>query len=93
MEYYLEPRYDRRKSFYGKARVVETRNKNVIDKKLYSYGTEVARITTFNSLNTIYEYYGMYSRTTTRHQAEFFKQNGLDDDLIKKLRKDGKIQI
>lgn len=92
MEYYLEPRYDRGKSFYGKAKVVETRNKNVVDKKLYSYDTEVARIT-YVPPYTTYEYYGKYSHTTSRHQKEFFLQEGLDETNYIILKKEGKIKL
>lgn len=92
MEYKLECRYDRRKSFYGKAIVEETVNNNVIDYKLYSYDTLVARITRIGDITT-YRYFGNYSQTTTRHQKEFFKQNGLDDNDIKKLFKEGTLEL
>ena len=93
MEYYLEPYYDSRKSFYGKAKVIENTDDNNTIKILYSYGTEVAKIT-FNGNHTIYEYYGKYSQTTTRHQKEFFRQEGIGETLLKKLlKKEGKIKI
>lgn len=85
MKYDLECRFDTRKSFYGKAKVEDIYNdKSVIC--LYSYGTLVAQIT--NNKNKIkYHYLGQYSQTTTRHQKEFFKQNGLSDKEIKELFK------
>jgi len=64
----LFPRYDRRKSFYGKARIVEHENG---DKDLISYTTTVASIK-----NDILYVYGWFSNTTARHINEFLKQNG-----------------
>lgn len=75
MEYKLDCQYDKRKSFYGKAIVEETENKNVKDYKLFSYGTLVARITIISGI-VQYQYLGKYSQTTTRRQKEFFKQFG-----------------
>ena len=92
MEYELDCRYDARQSFYGKARVKETKNKNAEDYKLYSYGTLVARFTIIKPFKTYY-YFGKYSQTTTRHQKEFFKQNGLSDTEIKELFKNGSLTI
>ena len=93
MTYNLECRFDTRKSFYGKAQVTEkmhtgehgtTRSLN-----LYSYNTLVAKV--FYSIDGTVEYicFGKYSQTTTRHQKEFFKQNGLNDKEIKQLFKNG----
>ena len=90
-KYDLECRFDSRNSFYGKAQVQETKNKNVEDLKLYSYGTLVARITKIGGIST-YHYFGKYSQTTTRHQKEFFKQNGLSDREIKELFKNGTLE-
>lgn len=86
MECELIPRYSSRKSFYGKARVIY--NNNIIELK--SYSTIVARITRLKD-KTIYEYLGHYSATTTSHQKEFFKQNGLSDLKIKELFKKGEL--
>lgn len=85
-------RYDTRQSFYGKAQV-ETRKtqKGFYIKELYSYGTLVADIKDYDNLIK-YCYYGKYSCTTTRHQKEFFKQNGLSDKEIKELFKNGKLE-
>jgi len=92
MRYDLSCRYDSRASFYGKAQVEVVKNENVEDLKLYSYGTLVARITKVRPFIT-YHYFGKYSQTTTRHQKEFFKQNGLSDKQIKELFKNGELII
>lgn len=92
MTYELESRYDTRQSFYGKAQVKEYYvNKNITIKELYSYGTLVAEIKEYKK-ETKYIYYGKYSQTTTRHQKEFFKQNGLNDKQIKELFKNGVLE-
>lgn len=88
MVYELVPQYDARQSFYGKAEILEAKNKNVVDYKLFSYETLVAKITIIGN-NIIYHYFGKYSTTTTRHQKEFYKQNGLNDKEIKELFKNG----
>ena len=88
MIYELYPRYDSRLSFYGKAQVLDDRS----EKKLYSYNTLVAKVT-FEKDYIIYEYLGKYSQTTTRHQKEFFKQEGLSNEDIKELFKKGILKI
>lgn len=98
MKYELDCRYDSRKSFYGKAVVVETTEiQDLMEYRileLYSYGTLVARITKNEEtcLSTC-EYFGKYSQTTTRHQKEFFKQNGLSDKEIKELFENGTLEV
>lgn len=82
--YELDCRYDARASFYGKAQVKIIKN----GLELYSYSTLVARITEEPN-KTTYENFGKFSQTTTRHQKEFFKQNGLTDKEIKELFKNG----
>lgn len=82
--YELECRYDTRKSFYGKAQVKLFKS----GLELYSYNTLVARITK-ETTKTTYENFGKFSQTTTRHQKEFFKQEGLTDAQIKELFKNG----
>ena len=62
----LVPRYDARKSFYGKARVVDHENGTI---ELQSYNTIVSRC-----VNGKVEELGKWSATTTRHQKEFRKQ-------------------
>ena len=89
--YNLECRFDTRQSFYGKAKVQETKNKNVEDLKLYSYNTLVARITKIANKIT-YHYFGKFSQTTTRHQKEFFKQHGLSDKELKELFKNSVLE-
>ena len=62
----LVPRYDTRKSFYGKARVVDHENGTI---ELQCYDTIVSRC-----VNGKVEELGKWSATTTRHQKEFRKQ-------------------
>ena len=89
--YELNTFNDSRKSFYGKAQVVEyTNHEGSKELVLFSYNTEVAKIIK-NCGKFTYIYYGKYSSTTTRHQKEFFKQNGLNDDEIKMLFKSGEL--
>ena len=62
----LVPRYDARKSFYWKARVIDHENGTI---ELQSYNTIVSRC-----VNGKVEELGKWSATTTRHQKEFRKQ-------------------
>ena len=62
----LVPRYDTRKSFYGKARVVDHENGTI---ELQMYDTIGSRC-----VNGKVEELGKWSQTTTRHQKEFRKQ-------------------
>lgn len=64
--YELSARYDSRKSFYGKAHVIDYGN-GVLE--LMSYSTIVSRC-----VNGVVEHFGKWSQTTTRHQREFEKQ-------------------
>lgn len=64
--YELCPRYDARKSFYGKAHVIDYEN-GIFE--LQSYDTVVSRY-----INGKVEDLGKWSNTTTRHQREFRKQ-------------------
>lgn len=75
-EYNLEPRYDSRKSFYGKAVVVEEDGA----KKLFSYDTLVAQIEAGEA-----EVFGTYSQTTLRHIKDFLYQNGFEVGSKKEL--------
>ena len=69
MFYELSARYDARKSFYGKAHVIERDD----CKTLISYETPVMRI----SGSTIFRADGQpESNTTSRHMCEFARQNG-----------------
>jgi hypothetical protein len=93
MEYELSCQYDARQSFYGKAKIKDYYvNKNIHILELYSYGTLVAEIKEYKK-ETKYIYYGQYSQTTTRHQKEFFRQNGLSDKEIKELFKKGILEV
>lgn len=65
-EYELTPRFDSRKSFYGKAKVIDYENGR---QELRSYQTIVSKCT-----NGVVEHLGKWSQTTTRHQREFEKQ-------------------
>lgn len=62
----LSARYDRRKSFYGKANVIDHENGTL---ELKSYNTIVSRC-----VNGKVEHLGTWSQTTTRHQREFERQ-------------------
>lgn len=62
----LSPRYDTRKSFYGKAHVIDHEDGTL---ELQSYDTIVSRC-----VNGKVEELGKWSATTTRHQKEFRKQ-------------------
>ena len=64
--YELSARYDARKSFYGKANVIDYENGTI---ELQSYDTIVSRC-----INGKVEELGRWSMTTTRHQKEFRKQ-------------------
>ena len=75
----LEPRYDNRKSFYGKAKVVTEGN----TQKLMSYGTLVAEIKDGKPI-----VYDTYSPTTLRHVKEFLKQKGFKADTKNQIEKD-----
>lgn len=70
--YELIPVYDSRKSFYGKAHIVDYGNGKY---DLQSYNTIVA---TIQDGKIIKNGIGCYSVTTTRHIKEFFRQFDLD---------------
>ena len=67
--YELTTRFDTRKSFYGKAHIIDHGN-GVIE--LQSYNTIVSRC-----VNGVVEHLGRWSQTTSRHQREFEKQFSL----------------
>lgn len=75
--YEMIPRFDSRKSFYGKAHITSYPNGRQV---LTSYTTEVAEITA-NEQPIVY---GIWSNTTTRHQKEFLRQNGFNADNLRK---------
>lgn len=79
--YGLDPRFDARKSFYGKAQVDVDGDRQT----LYSYNTKVAeikdgKVTLFPAWN--------YSQTTLRHVKDFLKQNGFKADSSKQISAD-----
>lgn len=78
-EYELEPKYDNKKDFYGKANVVDYGNRKV----LRSYSTDVAEIKNGKAFVK-----GLYSQTTTRHIKEFLKQEGFKVENSKQIMKD-----
>lgn len=89
----LETEFDTRKSFYGKAIVHETFKDNVQHMELLSYNTLVANYVYYkNEGKKVYEYFGKYSQTTTRHQKEFFKQLGLSPKELKELFQNGRLE-
>ena len=65
--YYLEPQFDRRKSFYKKASVSVWFGTIT----LTSYNTPVCVITSDKHIKLN----GLYSQTTTRHIREFLQQH------------------
>ena len=91
--YELSCQYDTRKSFYGKARVREYEFEELKLIELISYNTKVAYIKDYKNAYKKFVYFGKYSQTTTRHQKEFFKQNGLTDKQIKELFKNGVLEV
>ena len=74
--YELQPRYDSRKSFYGKANVYRDDKGHIL---LMSYSTIVAEITdgiaTEDGRSTV-KVNGWYSNTTARHINDFLYQYG-----------------
>lgn len=75
--YALEPKYDARDSFYGKARVEQ---KDFV-KTLYSYDTPVLALNTRDrSLTRLID---DISTTTARHMKEFLLQENVDVDKMK----------
>lgn len=91
----LQAKYDSRASFYGKANVEVQKNSYELVRNLYSYNTLVGSIImdfTKSPIIEKYIYLGKFSQTTTRHQKEFFKQNGLSDKEIEELFKNGQLE-
>lgn len=64
--YELTARYDSRKSFYGKAHVIDHEDGTL---ELQSYDTIVSRCK-----DGKIEHLGWWSQTTSRHQREFERQ-------------------
>lgn len=92
-EYKLKCCFDSRKSFYGKAVIKLYEDDDVIKKELLSYGTLVAQLVYYKKKKKIvYEYFGRYSQTTSRHQREFFRQECLNENKLKELFKSGRLE-
>ena len=79
METDLTAQYDGRKSFYGKAVIINDNGKLI----LRSYETEVAYIENGKAIVK-----DTYSNTTLRHIKEFLKQNGFKAETSKQILKD-----
>lgn len=79
----LCPQYDSRKSFYGKAEVVDNEDGS---KTLFSYSTPVCKISEKGEVNRLRHW--DYSPTTLRHVKEFLKQNGFKADSASQIEKD-----
>ena len=86
----LSTRYSSQKSFYGKAQLIYEESNGILIIKLKSYNTIVAQITK-TLTNIIYEHFGFYSVTTSRHQKAFFLYFGLSESQYKQLQKQYKI--
>lgn len=72
LNYYLNPQYDKAKSFYNKAEVVDYGEV----KYLYSYNTLVCTLRNDKlELNYNIEESLLFGRTTLRHIKEFLKQH------------------
>lgn len=80
----LQPNYDSRASFYGKA-IVQTEGTTL---KLYSYGTYVARIHEEVSVEVRATVFDTHSDTTLRHIKEFLKQYGFQAETAKQIMAD-----
>jgi hypothetical protein len=79
--YNMTPQYDRRQSFYGKARVDD----NGDTKTLYSYNTPVCKIV--GGKVTLLPKWNL-SQTTLRHVKEFLSQNGFKANSLKQIEND-----
>lgn len=79
--YKLDARYDSRKSFYGKAQVIEDN----YSKTLYSYNTPVCEIGKRGAI--VFDFYPL-SPTTLRHIKEFLLQNGYKAESKAQILKD-----
>lgn len=79
--YFLQPRIDRHKSFYGKAIVTE----NSAYATLTSYNTDVAIVD--KNTNTV-KVRGTYSVTTLRHIKEFLTLFGFCAESKKQIEDD-----
>ena len=87
----LEPRYDCRKSFYGKALVEQWDTEKGMIYVLKSYGTTVATVTPTSGRGVVPKTYDVsidmdeLSATTLRHVKEFLAQT---DDVFRGIHLD-----
>lgn len=97
----LQPLYDSRQSFYGKAFVERWATENGTQLVLKSYGTVVAKVTPISAWDTKQEVFSVeigmeyLSATTLRHVKEFLAQTddtfrGITLPWLRKAIKDGK---
>lgn len=93
VEYELTPKYDRAKSFYGKAVVVEEHN----SVSLISYRSCICQISAVGcddvriKIYNVTDYYGnslTFSNTSLRHLKEFLLQNGLKAESKSQICRD-----
>ena len=82
MLFELTPKFDSRKSFYGKAKISFEGDRRL----LFSYGTPVAFIEP-DRLPVMLDGWDS-TQTTLRHAREFLKQNGFKADSKKQMQRD-----
>ena len=82
MLFELTPKFDSRKSFYGKAKISFEGDRRL----LLSYGTPVAFIEP-DRLPVMLDGWDS-TQTTLRHVREFLKQNGFKADSKKQMQRD-----
>lgn len=93
-EYCLNCEYDSAKSFHNKAKVRVYETDDIEHLELVSYDTLVANYVYYkNEHKRVFEYFGKYTDTTTRHQKEFFRQLGITDKGLKELWLNGRLEI
>lgn len=79
--YELITEFDNTKSFYGKARIEESREKKI----LTSYNTKVAEIDKIKNSAVVF---GTHSATTLRHIKEFLLQNSFKAETKEQIEAD-----
>ena len=82
MLFELTPKFDSRKSFYGKAKISFEGDRRL----LLSYGTPVAFIEP-DRLPVMLDGWDS-TQTTLRHVKEFLKQNDLKAESLEQMRRD-----
>ena len=82
MLFELTPKFDSRKSFYGKAKIGFDGDRRL----LLSYGTPVAFIEPDRTPVLLDGWDS--TQTTLRHAREFLKQNGFKADSKKQMQRD-----